>query len=97
LRAEAASSLSYLTRLAVSSRKANWPVVRDVSDNSDDVAILPPMISMAHNLNLRVVAEGVETDAQREFLRAQGCDELQGYLISRPLAALPAAPAPSSF
>ena len=81
------SSLSYLKRLPVSSLKADRSFVRDVPDDSDDVAILAATISMAHNLNLRVVAEGVETDAQLEFLRAQGCDELQGFLISRPLDA----------
>jgi diguanylate cyclase (GGDEF)-like protein/PAS domain S-box-containing protein len=81
------SSLSDLKRLPVSSLKADRSFVRDVPGDSDDVAILAATISMAHNLNLRVVAEGVETDAQLEFLRAQGCDELQGFLISRPLDA----------
>ena len=81
------SSLSYLKRLPVSSLKADRSFVHDVPDDSDNVAILAATISMAHNLNLEVVAEGVETDAQLEFLRAQGCDELQGFLISRPLDA----------
>ncbi len=81
------SSLSYLKRLPVWALKADRSFVHDVPDDSDDVAILAAMISMAHNLNLRVVAEGVETEQQLEFLRAQGCDELQGFLISRPLDA----------
>jgi diguanylate cyclase (GGDEF)-like protein/PAS domain S-box-containing protein len=81
------SSLSYLKRLPVSSLKADRSFVRDVCDDSDDKAILAAMISMAHNLNLRVVAEGVETEEQLEFLRTQNCDELQGFLISRPVDA----------
>ena len=81
------SSLSYLKGLPVSSLKADRSFVRDVPDDGDDVAILAAMISMAHNLNLRVVAEGVETEKQLEFLRAQGCDELQGFLVSRPVDA----------
>jgi diguanylate cyclase (GGDEF)-like protein/PAS domain S-box-containing protein len=81
------SSLSYLKRLPVSSLKADRCFVRDAPDNEEDVAILSAMISMAHKLRLRVIAEGVETEAQLQFLRAQGCDELQGFLLSRPLDA----------
>ena len=81
------SSLGYLKRLPVAAIKADRSFVRDVPGDRDGVAILSAMISMAHKLKLRVIAEGVETEAQLSFLRAQDCDELQGYLFSRPLAA----------
>jgi EAL domain-containing protein (putative c-di-GMP-specific phosphodiesterase class I) len=55
--------------------------------NDDDVAIARAVIGAAHSMDLRVVAEGVETLAQRNFLAYHGCDEMQGYLLSRPLAA----------
>ena len=58
---------------------------RDIPDDSEDVAITTATIQMAHGLKLRVVAEGIETEAQAQFLQEHGCDMGQGYLYSRPL------------
>jgi diguanylate cyclase (GGDEF)-like protein len=79
------SSLSYLRRLPVSKLKIDQSFVRDLAFSTDDAAITIAIINMAKNLNLKVIAEGVETEAQLEFLRAHRCDELQGYFFSRPL------------
>ncbi len=79
------SSLSYLRRLAVSRLKVDQSFVRGVVDSGDDAAIASAIINMARSLRLRVIAEGVETEAQAEFLRRNGCEEAQGYLFSRPL------------
>ena len=79
------SSLSYLRRLAVSRLKVDQSFVHGVVDSGDDAAIATAIIGMAHSLRLRVIAEGVETEAQAEFLRANGCEEAQGFLFSRPL------------
>ena len=81
------SSLSYLKRFPVHYVKINQTFIRDIATNSEDAAITRAIIAMAHGLELKVVAEGVETQAQMDFLKAQQCDELQGYLISRPVPA----------
>lgn len=81
------SSLSYLTRFPIDCLKIDRSFVRDIPINSDDTAIAMTVIAMAHSLKLRVTAEGVETADQLEFLRAQGCGEMQGYYFSRPLPA----------
>jgi EAL domain-containing protein (putative c-di-GMP-specific phosphodiesterase class I) len=59
--------------------------VRDLGRSGGDEAIASSIIGLAHRLRLRVIAEGVETEQQRSFLRENGCDEMQGYLFSRPL------------
>ena len=81
------SSLSYLKKFPVSKLKVDRAFIRDVALNRDDAAITTAIISMAKSLNLVVIAEGVEDEAQLSFLRAQGCDGLQGYYFSKPLAA----------
>ncbi|MBZ5689326.1 MAG: EAL domain-containing protein [Acidobacteriia bacterium] len=80
------SSLSYLKRFPVSKLKIDRSFIRDVAVNPDDAAITTAIISMARGLNLDVVAEGVENEAQVSYLRAQRCDRIQGYYFSRPLA-----------
>lgn len=81
------SSLSYLKRFPVDYVKIDQTFVRGLTEGSQDAAITRAIIVMAHSLALKVVAEGVETQEQLAFLREQGCDEVQGYLISRPVAA----------
>ena len=81
------SSLSYLKRMPIDSLKIDQSFVSDITDDGDGAEIVSTIINLAHNLKLKAVAEGVETAAQADFLRAKGCDELQGYLISRPVSA----------
>lgn len=81
------SSLSYLKRLPIDSVKIDQSFVRDITINPDDAAISGAVVAMAHSLKLSVVAEGVETLEQLEFLRSLKCDMIQGYFISRPVPA----------
>jgi diguanylate cyclase (GGDEF)-like protein len=81
------SSLSYVKRFPVDSLKIDRSFVGDLENDPEAQAIPMAIIAMAHQLQLRVVAEGVETSAQEHFLETRGCDELQGYLFSRPVDA----------
>ncbi len=78
------SSLSYLKRFPVDVLKIDGSFVRDLPGDADDAAIITAIISIAKAMSLTVIAEGVETEAQQDFLRAQGCDEVQGFLWSPP-------------
>jgi len=79
------ASLSYLKRFAIDILKIDQSFVYDVDSDYDDAAIIEAITSLGHNLGMEVVAEGVETQAQLEFLRSQGCDTVQGYLVGRPM------------
>jgi diguanylate cyclase (GGDEF)-like protein len=81
------ASLSYLTRFPVSRIKIDRSFVGKVTDNAEDAAIVRACITMAHNLGLEVIAEGVETNAQAAFLLNERCAEAQGFLYSKPLPA----------
>lgn len=81
------SSLSYLKRFPIDVLKIDQSFVRDISTDPDDAAIAITIITMAHNLGLKVVAEGVETEQQLNFLREHRCDAMQGFYFSKPLPA----------
>lgn len=81
------SSLSYLKRFPITRLKIDQSFIRNVVDDPEDAAIVGAIISMAHNLKLRVIAEGVEAAGQRDFLRSRQCDEVQGYYFGRPVPA----------
>lgn len=79
------ASLSYLKRFAIDILKIDQCFVHDVDNDPDDAAIIEAITSLGHNLGMEVVAEGVETRGQYNFLRAQGCDTVQGFLLGRPM------------
>ncbi|MEK6245828.1 MAG: EAL domain-containing protein, partial [Pseudomonadota bacterium] len=78
------SSLAYLHRFPVHTLKVDQSFVRDIKSDRDDAAIVSTVITLARQMGLKALAEGVETEAQLSFLRARGCDSFQGYLFSRP-------------
>ena len=81
------SSLLYLKRLSASELKIDRGFVRDLTHDTEDAAIVSAIVALGHTLNLKVVAEGVETREQQEFLTHLGCSSLQGFLLGRPMTA----------
>ena len=81
------SSLSYLKRFAIDRLKIDQSFVRDITHDANSAAIALAIISLAHNLKFAVIAEGVETEAQLNFLRRHDCDEMQGFFFSKPVPA----------
>ncbi len=80
------SSFSYIKQLPANTLKLDIDFIRDIPSNKEDMAVVDGMIVLAHNLGMKVVAEGVETQGQYNFLAEHKCDLIQGYLVSRPLS-----------
>lgn len=79
------SSLSHRKRFPIGKLKVDPLFVRNIATDPNAAAIVQTVVAMAHSLHLKAIAEGVETEAQLAFLRSIGCDEIQGYLLSRRL------------
>ncbi len=77
--------MNYLKRFSVGKLKIDRSFVNDITTDPDDVVIVKSIIDLAHNLGLKVVAEGVEDESQLTMLRNMGCDHVQGYYFSRPV------------
>ncbi|BAE52903.1 EAL domain-containing protein, partial [Paramagnetospirillum magneticum] len=80
------SSLAYLKRFPVDTVKIDRAFVRDLDQDEDGRVLVNAIISLAHSLSLKTIAEGVETESQAALLARHGCDEIQGYMIGRPMA-----------
>ena len=80
------SSLSYLQRFPIQKLKIDQSFIQDIQEGNEDAAIAKTIIGLAHSMKLRVIAEGVETQYQADWLRDQGCDQAQGYLYAKPLS-----------
>ena len=81
------SSLSYLKRFPIDHLKIDRAFVKDITTDPDDAAIVQTIIALGHKLGMRVVAEGVESEEQREYLQRNRCDEMQGFYFAKPLPA----------
>jgi EAL domain-containing protein (putative c-di-GMP-specific phosphodiesterase class I) len=81
------SSLAYLNRFPIDVVKIDRSFIRNVPESHSDAQITSAVIALGHSLGLTVIAEGAETQAQIDFLRREGCDEVQGYFYSRPIPA----------
>ena len=81
------SSLAYLKRLPINTLKIDQIFIKDLPDDEEDIGITKAVIALAHSLNLKVIAEGVETKEQRDFVVENGCDNIQGYYYSKPIPA----------
>jgi EAL domain-containing protein (putative c-di-GMP-specific phosphodiesterase class I) len=81
------SSLSYLKRFPIDMLKIDRAFVSDITSDKVDADIVTTIITLAHSLGVKVIAEGVETDLQKEFLTREGCDYMQGYLLGKPVPA----------
>lgn len=81
------SSLNYLRRFPLDNLKIDRSFIKGITTNSHDATIVRAVIALAHNLNLKIIAEGVETQEELDFLAAHGCEEIQGFYFSKPLPA----------
>ncbi len=79
------SSLNYLKRFPLDILKIDRSFITDITTNSNDRAVVEAIVSLSHHLKMKVVAEGVETKEQLDFLREQRCHEIQGYYLAKPL------------